>query len=181
MGVIERVGREAFEQFVSLSEQMKAAHDEMLKLNTELKNLGDRYAFYQLLMFEQDKERNPSSSVLYRPYGKSGGSIGYESFMSSKAVNDDINSGGNYEEEKNTFTGSEWTPKFDAGNGYIFCHIKVTANNIHDKERKAIPPNIGHRTADFYFKCGSSRWLEWKINLKSMRFNSNLYPFSGLK
>ena len=161
--------------------KMKSTHDDMLKLNAELKAMGDRNAFYKILMIEQDKERNPSSSVLDRPYGPSGGSIGYLSFMSSKAVQSDINAGSDFQDEKNTFTGSEWEPKFNAGSGYIFCYIKVIANNIHDKERKALPPNIGHQTADFFFKCGSSRWLEWKINLHSMRFNSTLYPFSGLQ
>ena len=161
--------------------KMNALHDDMLKLNSDLKNMADRHAFYQLLMEAQTKESNPSSSVLERPYGANGGSIGYKTFMSSKAVQSDIEAGRDFKDEKNTFAGSEWEPKFDAGDNGIFCYIKVTANNVKDKERKAIPPNIGHRTADFFFKCGSSRWLEWKIELRSMRFNSKLYPFSGLR
>ena len=163
--------------------KMKSTHDEMLKLNSDLKDMGDRYAFYQLLMFAQDQEVkcNNENSLLNRPYGPSGGSIGYQTFMSSKAVQSDINAGSDFQDEKNTFAGSEWEPKFNAGADRIFCYIKVTANNKHDRERKAIPPNIGHRTADFFFKCGASRWLEWKIELRSMRFNSTLYPFSGLR
>ena len=82
------------------AEKFKAAHDDMLKLNAELKAMGDRNAFYTILMLEQEKERNPSSSVLNRPYGPSGGSIGYLSFMSSKAVQSDINAGRDFEEEK---------------------------------------------------------------------------------
>ncbi|MBQ7732424.1 MAG: hypothetical protein IJT58_00195 [Synergistaceae bacterium] len=161
--------------------KMNALHDDILKLNSDLKNMADRHAFYQLLMEAQTKESNPSSSVLERPYGANGGSIGYKTFMSSKAVQSDIEAGRDFKDEKNTFIGSEWEPKFDAGDNGIFCYIKVTANNVNDRERKAIPPNIGHRTADFFFKCGASRWLEWTVELRSMRFNSRLYPFSGLK
>ncbi len=162
--------------------QLRSVHNDMLKFNSEMKDLADRHVFYQLLMAEQTKERNPSGSVLNRPYGPGGGAIGYQSFMSSKAVQSDINEGRGFGLEINTFSiYSTWEPKFDAGVDRIFCHIKVTANNINDRERKATPPNIGHRTADFFFQCGVARWRQWKVELRSMRLNSKLYPFTGLR
>ena len=169
---------------VSNAAQLEQLHNDMLQLNKELKTIADRYVFYQLLMAAQDQEKKSNAdttSVLNRPYGPGGGSIGYTSFMSSKAVNADIQSGKSDESEINQFSGSEWTPTFDAGNGYLFCYIKVTANNVKDNERKANCPCIATQKPSFFFKCGGSRWLEWKIELKSMRFTQDRYPFTGLK
>jgi len=168
---------------VSNAAQLQQLHDDMLKLNKELKTIGDRYVFYQLLMAAQDQEKksNESSNVLYRPYGYGGGSIGYLSFMSSPAVNADIQAGNGQSGEINTYTGSEWTPNFNAGSGYIFCYIKVTANNVNDKDRRANVPCIGTQRPSFFFKCGTNRWLEWKIELRSMKFTQDRYPFTGLK
>ena len=167
----------------SNASQLAQLHDDMLQLNKELKVIGDRYVFYQLLMAAQDQERksNGSANVREKPYGPNGGSIGHLSFMSSPAVNADIKEGRDFKDEINTFSGSEWTPSFYAGKDYIFCHIKVTANNKHDEERRANVPCIGTQNPSFFFKCGSNRWLEWKIELKSMRFTQDRYPFTGLK
>ena len=169
---------------VSNAAQLEQLHNDMLQLNKELKVIGDRYVFYQLLMAAQDQEKKSNAdttSVLNRPYGPGGGSIGYTSFMSSKAVTKDIVEGKETSDQINQFSGSEWTPNFDAGNGYLFCYIKVTANNVNDKERKANCPCIATQKPSFFFKCGSSRWLEWKIELKSMKFTQDRYPFTGLK
>lgn len=168
---------------VSNAAQLAKLHSDMLQLNKELKVIGDRYVFYQLLMAAQDQEKksNTSANVLNRPYGENGGSIGYLSFMASPTVNADIQAGKEDSREINQFSGSEWTPNFDAGSGYIFCYIKVTANNKKDEERKANYPCIGTQKPSFFFKCGTNRWLEWKIELKSMVFTQDRYPFTGLK
>lgn len=163
--------------------QLQKLHDDMLQLNKELKIFGDRYVFYRLLMAAQDQEKtsNNSTNVLNKPYGSNGGSIGYTSFQSSPAVNADIQAGKEDKKEINQYSGSEWTPEFDAGSGHVFCYIKVTANNVNDSERRANYPCIGNRKANFYFKCGANRWLEWKIEVKSMVFTQDRYPFTGLK
>ncbi|MBQ7732423.1 MAG: hypothetical protein IJT58_00190, partial [Synergistaceae bacterium] len=163
--------------------QLQKLHADMLQLNKDLKIVGDRYVFYRLLMAAQDQEKksNDSTNVLSKPYGSNGGSIGYTSFMASPAVNADISAGKEDKKEINQFTGSEWTPEFDAGSGHVFCYINVTANNVNDRERRANYPCIGNQKANFYFRCGASRWLEWKIEVKSMVFTQDRYPFTGLK
>ena len=81
----------------------------------------------------------------------------------------------------------EWEPQFtaktaDGGTDAVFCWIKVTANNTHDSERKvANSPAIGKNKAQFYFESGGTRYGQWTVELKTVRFPPDLYPFHGLQ
>ena len=163
--------------------QMDSLKKQMENLSKRLKAVGDRYVFYQILMTAQKKEETcaSESDVTKRPFGNNGGYVGQDSFSVSTAVTSDIAAGINYHDFRNQYSGKSWEPTFTASSGYVFCYVNVTANNTHDVTRTADLYCIGRQTASFHFTCGSARWLEWDVKLRSMRFNSNLYPFSGLK
>ncbi len=80
----------------------------MKKLSSELKALGDRYVFYNMLIAEQKREKEmytkyhadvetgSSENVKYQPFGgDGGGSTGYKEFFVSAAVTNDIKAGVN--------------------------------------------------------------------------------------
>ncbi len=179
----------------SNSENMNKMQKKMADLRERLRATGDRYVFYQLLMAEQEKEMNyRPQSITDKPFGPGGGSIGFETYLSSKAVQSDIAEGMGFFDEKNerpVFIGTHhtWRPNFraeiyDRDHRYeaIFHHIVVESPNIYDLNRDVMnSPCIGKNTANFYFQSGGTRWAEWKIRLHSMRFNKTLYPFNGLK
>ena len=84
-------------------------------------------------------------------------------------------------------THREWSPTFtaktaDGGIDAVFCWIKVTANNPYDNNRDVTnAPAIGKNKAQFYFKSGGTRDGTWTVELKTMRFTPELYPFRGLQ
>ena len=178
----------------SNSARMDTLKTQMEKLGGRLKDVGDRYVFYQVLMSEQKKEEACSSNgVTSKPFGYNGGSIGKVSFAVSTAVTSDIAAGrkdfGDKKNEAPTFIGThvEWRPGFtaytkDGSSDAVFYYINVAANNTNDLNRDVTnSPCIGKSQANFYFQSGGTRWGQWEINLWSMRFSKELYPFNGLK
>ncbi len=167
----------------SNSRRMDELKTTIINFSKELKAVGDRYTFYQLLMSAQKKEESASteSNINYRPFGYNGGQVGLSSFAVSEAVTSDIAAGSEQHGFRNTFSGKSWEPIFTTDADHVFCYIKVIANNTHDVTRTADVPCVGTHRASFHFTCGVARWLEWDVTLKSMRFTRNLYPFSGLK
>ena len=114
-------------------------------------------------------------------YGPNGRSIGTMSYNVSTAVTSDLNAGKEDTKHILQYSGREWNiDDLDAGEGYIFCHIRIIANNTHDDERTAYYPTIATRKPTYFFKSGATRWNEWKFILQSMRFTRDLYPFLGL-
>ena len=103
------------------------------------------------------------------------------SYNVSTAVTSDLNAGKQHTKEIEQYSGREWNiDDLDAGEGYIFCHIRIVANNPNDDERIAYYPTIATRKPTYFFKSGATRWNEWKFILQSMRFTKELYPFHGL-
>lgn len=176
------VGGNAF-YLESNTAQMDSLKRRMDSLGVWFKALGDRYVFYQILMSAQNKEDScaSESDITKRPFGSNGGYVGKRSFAVSTAVTSDIAAGSDHGNTINKYSGKSWEPTYDAGSGKVFCYVGVTANNTHDVTRTADRYCIGSQKASFHFTCGVARWLEWKTSLRSMRFNSTLYPFNGLK
>lgn len=166
----------------SNAKNMEAARKKIVNMSSRVKALGDRYAFYRVLMGFQAKEKAYKPSVVTdKPYGPNGGSIGTKSYNVSTAVTSDLNAGKQHTKEIEQYSGREWNiDDLDAGEGYIFCHIRIVANNTHDDERTAYYPTIATRKPTYFFKSGAARWNEWKFILQSMRFTKELYPFLGL-
>jgi len=86
--------------------KVKSTQEEIKKLSQELKDLGDRYAFYHMLQAAQTQEKEVYSKynmkdddasdedTSYQPFGgHKGGSTGYSEFFVSTAVTNDINEG----------------------------------------------------------------------------------------
>ena len=166
----------------------------MESVSDNLKALGDRYAFYNFLISEQKRELAAESTqdVTEKPFGKNGGSIGVQTFSTSKAVMSDIAAGTEMIDSCDKApvllgTYIEWSPTFtaktaDGGTDAVFCWIRVTANNPHDNERKVTnAPAIGKNKAQFYFESGGTRYGTWTVELKTVRFSPELYPFRGLQ
>ena len=163
----------------------------VLELNRELKDIGDRYVFYRLLMEVQQQEINynnrtqgNSKQVVNRPYGPGGGSVGYDSFMSSTTVQSDINNGNEYVIlDINEYGPGVKTkePSLQVNENYAFCHAQVIAINPHDDKRDPVyVPAIGTRNIGYHFECGFGRWLQWKVIVRVMYFAEDIYPFKGL-
>ncbi|MBR2209372.1 MAG: hypothetical protein IJ859_11245 [Synergistaceae bacterium] len=181
--IVNTIGTNPDFYLESNSAQMDELKNKMANLGTRLKAIGDRYTFYQYLMAAQRKEEScaSESDITKRPFGLNGGYVGKDSFAVSTAVTSDIAAGSEKSDFRNQYSGKSWEPTFDAGSGCVFCYVNVTANNTHDVTRTADLYCIGKSSASFHFTCGAGRWLEWKVSLRSMRFNSTLYPFNGLK
>ncbi len=172
---------------------MQAIQKKIRNLTTQLKALGDRYAFYHILMGFQAQESTASDTndINYKPFGYNGGEIGCNTFGISKAVTSDIAAGkkeeGKHHEGYKFLGHREWSPSFTAktakgDTNAVYCHIQVVASNEYDLNRDVTnSPVIGKNTARFYFQSGGTRDADWDIYLQTMRFNSSLYPFYGLK
>ena len=164
-------------------EAMEKLRQRMGNLSAQLKALGDRYVFYQILVSAQKKEEAcaKEKDIKNKPFGYNGGSVGRRTFAVSTAVTSDIAAGSEQTHVQNKFGGKSWEPVFMTREGTVYCYVEVIANNTHDEERTADLYCIGRSKASFHFTCGVGRWLEWTVTLQSMRFNSDIYPFGGLQ
>ncbi|MBQ7215777.1 MAG: hypothetical protein IJP54_05430 [Synergistaceae bacterium] len=162
----------------------------VIELSRELKIVGDRLSFYNMLMNAQAKETalgKTKVEVANQPFGGvNGGSTGYKSFGLSTAVDDDI-AKGKYDSESHTasaglFTTNDWNPSYDAGKNYRFSWFQVTAPNEKDSGRKVDnPPAAGKQRVSFRFESGGTRTADWKIERQSIYMPRSLYPFYGLQ
>ena len=175
------------------ADELKTKYNELLSFNEELRAVTDRYAFFRLLndVRTREVELNDKKEIVNRPYGPGGGSIGYDSFGSSEYVTADIEAGhdgtrdSQFSFEIDEFGPGELNrePLFEAPNGEVFCFGQVIAKNTYDQRRDSTTiPAIGTRRMGFHFTCGTSRWMQWKVITRTMRFTQKLYPFnfSGL-
>lgn len=172
--------------FYASAENIANTLPQVIALSEELKTIGDRYAFYNMLMHAQEIEPTlAGAKITSKPFGENGGSSGYKSFGVSAAVTSDMNAGQEKKTQKHEVLNvgwKEWYPELDAGDGFIHCWINVLCKNPHDNKREVIDsPAVGKRISKFYFQTGYDRDCEWYITHKTMRFNRTLYPFGGLK
>ena len=168
----------------SNAQTLQNLHNDVLKLNKDLKVIGDRYVFYRMLISAQDDDIKASSTtnINYKPYGYNGGQVGIRHFFVSPAVTSDIDSGNNFHYKIKQFAGKHRYPSFTTTDDEVFCHVQVIAENTHDERRDATTvPAIGTHRMSFHFTCGVARDLEWEVNARSMKFTRDRYPFSGLK
>ena len=162
----------------------------VIDLSRELKFIGDRLTFYNMLVNAQAKESARVGStmpVINQPFnGENGGNTGYKSFGLSSAVTDDF-AKGKYDFETFTageqlLTTNEWKPSYDAGKDYRFSWFQVTARNENNSGRKVDnPPAVGKQRASFSFESGGTRTADWKIERQSIYMPRSLYPFFGLQ
>ena len=84
---------------------MQAMQKKITNLSSQLKALGDRYAFYRLLVSAQNQEAAAANTtdVTKKPFGANGGTVGSNSFSISKAVTSDIAAGENKHDGVNQF------------------------------------------------------------------------------
>ena len=157
-------------------------------LSKELKAVGDRYTFYTMLVSAQAAEGNNGAdqTVANKPFGKNGGSTGYQSFALSTAVTNDLAKGAYKTDscDKGWEWGvwQTWQPSYDAGENYRFSWFQVTALNANDNIRDVTnAPAVGKRRVSFNFEGGRTRDGTWKIERQSIYMPTSLYPFSGLK
>ena len=157
----------------------------------EMKDLGDRYTFYRMLIQAQEDQKKFTSDPMQR-VGK-GIEFGYSSFGSSKAVTEDIeasSSKGKMREEnmvepnwaRNPAPGDRFNSAFDAGDNNIFCYLQFTTDNKDgDKYREVENPCVGRRTVRYDCWSGNSRSYGFRFRLMPMRFNRTDYPIFGLR
>ncbi len=176
----------------SNASRMQDVHKKIKNLSTRLKALGDRYSFYCVLMRLQADEKTKTQQAVsdgkinmdYLPYGRGGGNIGIQSYNVSTAVTSDLNAG-KWQNDSvysyNAVSRGIYDKTFEAGEGYIFCYLEVTAPlGTWDYERQAQFPTVASNTAKYHFEAAPVTYSNWKFKLKTMRFNSSLYPFRGL-
>ncbi len=152
-------------------------------LSQELKDLGGSYVFYRKLVYAQAIEKRG-----WLPNGNS--YSGCVDFPISEAVTSDINAGIWSTEKRTVKIGDgyrTWHPIYDAGSNGAFCYIRVwchTSEHWYDDDEKrqcTWPPAVGRQQARFIFTRHTNGQGSWEIERRTMRFNSTLYPFRGLK
>ena len=176
--------------FYENADQMAQTLPKVIDLSRELKIVGDRLSFYNMLVNAQEKELSRSGTtipVANQPFnGVNGGCTGYKSFGLSTAVMKDLENGEDKSESytagEKLFTTNTWTPSYDAGKDYRYSWFQVTATNPNDSGRKVSnPPAVGKQKASFSFESGGTRTANWTIERQSIYMPRSLYPFFGLK
>ncbi len=180
--------RAAGNNFYASADRIADTLPKVRNLSKELKTLGDRYAFYTMLMDAQEKEPNlKGSSVKDQPFGANGGSTGYKSFGVSATVTDDLNKGGSFSNKSPTDTNG-WkkrSPILDAETDKRFAWLRVTAPHENDNKRDVLtPPAVGKQKASFSFESALTAIRtngDWTIEYQTIYMPRSLYPFAGLK
>ncbi len=159
---------------------------QVVALAKEIKQVGDRYTFYQMLVDAQEKEaRLAGTGITSKPFGENGGSTGYKSFGVSAAVTSDIAKGKSDTKKHHTKLNigwDEWKPEFNAGEDYRNCWFEITAPHDKDNVREVLnAPAVGKQRSQFRFQAGYDRDGDWDVRYQTIYMPRSLYPFSGLK
>ena len=134
--------------FYNSAERIAETLPKVIALSKELKLVGDRYAFYTMLVSAQKKEAEIAQKlpiVAAQSFGGiNGGSTSYKSFGISTAVTADLAEGKYNSEEykagEKLFITNTWNPSYDAGTDKRFSWFQITATNPNDSGRKVNNP-----------------------------------------
>ena len=150
------------------------------ELYNNYKALAERYAFYRYFV---DYQTNHAEGDGWdEPCGTGGCIGGFEKYDKSAIVQQDF--GGYYKRDhEEPCTGGPGGVRFQISfNNYERAHyfdtkyIKTNYSKAWDNQKGT----IGKRSADWQYKCASSRSLEVKLEIWTVNMPPDKYPFAGL-